>query len=126
MSALADSPDRAAVTLDAVAHAATVGAAAMLLWSPQAEEDFPYAALWTAPSSPYGAEPTALAEAWSWLASRMADNAITVSRAPDSRTVAFTAPDGILVANLADYDVPVSIGGTVVNLTPYGYSVVGY
>jgi hypothetical protein len=122
----AQSPQRAAVTLDAIAAATAAGATVMLLWSPQAEDGFNYAALWTAPSSTSGVRPTALTEPWAWLAPRLANGATTVARGLDGRTLTFTAPDGTLVVNLADYDWPAEVAGTAVHLAPYGTHIAQY
>jgi hypothetical protein len=119
-----DSPHRAAVTLDAIGAATAAGASVMLLWSPQVEHGFNYAALWTAPSGPSGARPTALAEPWAWLAPRLANRSTTISRATDGRTLTFTAPDGTLAVNLTDYDWPAEVAGTAVHVAPHAARIV--
>lgn len=87
---------RAVVTLDAVARAAEAGAAAMLLWQPQASPDLPFAALWSAPPD---VGPTGLTEAWTWLAPRLRDGSVKVVRDVAENLVRFIGAQQTLTLN---------------------------
>lgn len=86
----------AALTLDAVARAVEGGAQRLLLWSPQADPTLDYAALWTADGAT--ATPTALAGSWSWLAARLDEPDLRITRTP--ALLAFEASDATLWVNL--------------------------
>ncbi len=89
---------RAVATLDAVARAAEAGAAAMLLWQPEASDDLPYAALWSAARPGTNVlRPTSLTAAWTWLAPRLREGLVDVQR--PANLVQFSAPGGEVVVN---------------------------
>lgn len=89
---------RAVVTLDAVARAAEAGAAAMLLWQPQASPDLPFAALWSAPPD---VGPTSLTKAWTWLAPRLRDGSVKVVRDVPENLVRFVGAQQTLTLNIS-------------------------
>ncbi|ROS37925.1 hypothetical protein EDD35_0184 [Amycolatopsis thermoflava] len=108
---------RAVATLDAVARAAEAGAAAMLLWQPEASDDLPYAALWSAARP--GAEvlrPTSLTAAWTWLAPRLREGLVDVQRPAD--VLQFSAPGGEVVVNPRAETGLVRSGGLSVRVPP--------
>ncbi|GAB3578920.1 hypothetical protein GCM10027445_46750 [Amycolatopsis endophytica] len=94
-----DDQARAVATLDAVARAADAGAAAMLLWQPEASDDLPYAALWSeAQKGTDVLHPTSLTAAWTWLAPRLRGGLVDVQRDP-SEILQFSTPRGDLTVN---------------------------
>ncbi|WP_018334295.1 hypothetical protein [Actinomycetospora chiangmaiensis] len=110
---------RAAITLATVAALARAGAGGALLWQPQADPPFPYAALWTDTADPDGGRPGALTAAWTWLVPRLGAGSVDLGRSPDGRVLGFRAPDGVLLVNVgAD---PVEVGGT--SLPAFGAAV---
>lgn len=89
---------RAVATLDAVARAAEGGAAAMLLWQPEASDDLPYAALWS--QARPGTDvlgPTSLTAAWTWLAPRLREGLVDVQR--PANVVQFSTAGGDVTVN---------------------------
>jgi hypothetical protein len=118
----ADSPISAAVTLAAVAAYAQAGASGALLWGPQGH-DLEYAALWTDATTPDGGRPTPLTAAWEWLVPRLADGEVEIGRSPTEPLLVFRAPDGAIVVNAGDDDVPISqnagpVGAWVTTVIP--------
>ncbi|WP_236794541.1 hypothetical protein [Amycolatopsis sp. GM8] len=103
---------RAVVTLDAVARAAEAGAAAMLLWQPQASADLPYAALWSAPPD---VGPTSLTRAWTWLAPRLREGSVRITRDVPDSLVRFTDGPETLTLNLS--------GSAQQRLAPYSITL---
>ena len=122
-SAGAASPERAAATLEAVAALSRGGAAAAMLWQPQQDATFRFAALWTDTASSDGGRPTALTPAWLWLAPRLApgsgDAALEVGRSPDGRLLAWRDDREVLAVNTTD--AALDLGGTT--LGPFGSAV---
>ncbi|HVV11408.1 hypothetical protein [Amycolatopsis sp.] len=113
---------RAAATLDAVARAAEAGAAAMLLWGPQAEDDLPYGALWTNPAA--GAvEPTSLTAAWNWLVPRLRAKQVRVVRDVPGSLLKFTDAGQTLTVNLSGSARLLREGAATVGLAPFGITV---
>ncbi|WP_233459042.1 hypothetical protein [Amycolatopsis acidiphila] len=109
---------RAVVTLDAVARAAEAGAAAMLLWQPQASDDLPYSALWTAPPD---IGPTCLTKAWTWLAPRLRTGSVTVVRDVADDLVRFVDGQQTLTLNIS---ASAELQGTVA-LPPFSITLTG-
>ncbi|WP_020659005.1 hypothetical protein [Amycolatopsis benzoatilytica] len=70
----ADSPQLAALAVDAVAQALRGGASRLLLWQPQESSDVPSAALWTTPTGGRNAALLPLAVPWQWLAANVDAN----------------------------------------------------
>lgn len=89
---------RAVVTLDAVARAAQAGAAAMLLWQPEASADLPFSALWSAPPT---IGPTSLTQAWTWLAPRLKSGSVDVVRDVKDNIVRFVDGQQTLTLNVS-------------------------
>ncbi|MDQ0381968.1 glycoside hydrolase family protein [Amycolatopsis thermophila] len=109
---------RAVATLDAVARAADAGAAAMLLWQPEASDDLPYAALWSqARAGSDVLRPTSLTAAWTWLAPRLRDGLVDVHRKP-ADLVQFVAPQGNVTINPQPRAAPLRRGGLSVTVPP--------
>jgi hypothetical protein len=107
-----------AVTLDAVARMAEGGAARMLLWQPQASEDFRYSALWTSPDA--GAvQPTSLAAPWAWLCRVLGQHNVRITR--ENGLLGFVSSGGTMWVNLTDRGK--TPPGTDEVLPPYGVSV---
>jgi hypothetical protein len=93
-----DDQTRAVITLDAVARAAEAGAAAMLLWQPEASPDLPYSALWSAPPQ---VGPTSLTKAWTWLAPRLRNGSVTVARDVVDNLVRFVGAKKTVTLNIS-------------------------
>jgi hypothetical protein len=99
-----DSPQLAALTLDAVASAVEGGSARILLWQPQASADLHFAALWTEPSATGDAQLTPLALPWQWLAGNLTAHTTIVRSAADT-LLQFLGTDQMLTVNLTDHAV---------------------
>ncbi|NMO90348.1 hypothetical protein [Actinomycetospora sp. TBRC 11914] len=118
------SHQRAAATLEAVAALATSGASATLLWQPEAQPGFDYAALWTSTASSDGGRPTALTTAWTWLAPRLAHGEVKIGRSGDGKVLAFQSNDSTLLLNTGDHPVVAGVGLGSVPLAAYGTDIV--
>lgn len=114
------SPASSSATLAAVAAFARSDATVALLWGPEGS-DLPYAALWTSTADADGGRPTPLTRAWDWLVPRLAAGRVEIGRSTDSTLLAFRAPDGAVVVNLDDREVPLGTGGGV--FPPWGIAV---
>jgi hypothetical protein len=116
-----DSPQLAALTVDAVARAYAGGAAATLLWQPEDSPDLPFAALWTAPTDSDPAHLLPLASMWQWLAVNLRHPDATVSWSAGDRSVTIVNKDQALTVNLTGRDL--STGGPGPSLPAYGSAI---
>ncbi|GHF67649.1 hypothetical protein AMYBAR_002499 [Amycolatopsis bartoniae] len=113
---------RSAATLDAIAHAEEAGAAAMLLWQPEASPDLPYGALWTDPGTGKVA-PTSLTEAWQWLVPRLRAKTVKVVRDVEDNLLKFVGPSQTLTVNLSASAQLLHEGGTTITLGPFAVNL---
>ncbi|NIH80152.1 hypothetical protein [Amycolatopsis viridis] len=108
---------RAVATLDAVAWAEEAGAAAMLLWQPEASDDLPYAALWSeARPGVDRLRPMSLTAAWTWLAPRLRAGLVDVAR--PAHAVQFSTPRGQVTVNPRSTPQLLRTGGVSLRLPP--------
>ncbi|WP_116204658.1 hypothetical protein [Amycolatopsis circi] len=116
----ADSPQLAALTLDATAQALRGGASRLLLWQPQASADVPSAALWTAPTADRNATLLPLAVPWEWLAATV-DTETAISYSPSGAVLEIIGNREALAVNLTASDQ--TLPGQTAALPPYGIRV---
>ncbi|NIH83210.1 hypothetical protein [Amycolatopsis granulosa] len=108
---------RAVATLDAVAWAEEAGAAAMLLWQPEASDDLPYAALWSeALPGVDRLRPMSLTAAWTWLAPRLRARLVDVAR--PANALQFSTPHGKVTVNPRSTPQLLRTGGGSLRLPP--------
>lgn len=117
--ALPASAESAATAIEAVAAMARSGVSTALLWQPQAQEGFPFPALWSATSDSDGGMPTALSEPWSWLRRELAAGQLWIGRSHDGSVIGFKGPAGILLLNTSGDDIELVARPTPLVLPPW-------
>lgn len=115
-----DSPELAALTVDAVAQALRGGAARLLLWQPQAATDVPTAALWTTPAPSHAATLLPLAVPWAWLAATV-DTDTAIDYSAGNTLLQIIGEREVLAVNLTGTER--SLPGQTSPLPPYGMRI---